>query len=489
MGVTISPILGAVDEAISGATTYSGVLEYDAQWLLDLMRQNSIFACTSIREIWGYSGDPSAANTPVLISVPANVDAITGGRWNGSKFLTVDTSGNTLNPYTNELDNTGKLVRKFTAFSTYAAGAVTSGDRVAVLTSAGNRVYMTSQATDTAVSVTVTDADIGSTVADAGGFNWQVDGYATIKGQVIEDAATKRALWNRDLRDVAWAKTNVTVAKDTTGAKGDANSASTLTATAGNGTILQTVTIGAANYAFAPYVKRKTGTGTVEVTIDNGGTWTDITTDINSNYWVRVLSTKSAANPIFGFRIVTDTDEIEVDFCDMEAGTHGTSPQETGAGTVTRAASSFSDLIAGRCSGSSGAVKITVQAPTPQDQDDRLFTIRPTAADLIEIRMRTTLALFRKRVAGGAEVGPNGTYTYASDTPFNVWFYWDDVDGMGIKMWKVGDAEPAAFTTLANTTVPALSGSFKLGQRANDAYFNCEILSCEITDNKADFGW
>jgi len=130
--------------------------------------------------------------------------------------------------------------------------------------------------------------------------------------------STDSALHNRDLTNAAWVKTSVTAAKDAEGADGTPSGASTLTATGANGTVLQTVTAASGTHAFRPLVKRKTGTGTIEITTDNGGTWTDITSQLNSLKYTRVVTDKAAVtNPQFGFRIVTSGDEVEVDFAGL----------------------------------------------------------------------------------------------------------------------------------------------------------------------------
>ena len=125
-------------------------------------------------------------------------------------------------------------------------------------------------------------------------------------------ASTNIALYSRDFTNAAWVKTNVTAALDQVGIDGTANSASKLTATAGNGTALQTVTSTSAVRISTCYVKRVTGTGTIEMTNDNGTTWTAVTVTAG---WTRVQPPNiTNANPTFGFRIVTNGDAIAVDY-------------------------------------------------------------------------------------------------------------------------------------------------------------------------------
>lgn len=155
------------------------------------------------------------------------------------------------------------------------------------------------------------------------------------RGVMSERASTNHALWCRDGTNAAWVKSNITPVKDATGLDGVGNSATTLTATAGNGTMLQTVTIASAAFTTSFWVKRKTGTGNIDITDNNGANWTTLTG--LSSSWTRHRITRTQANPIFGFRIVTSGDEIEFDFAQMEPGSIPTSNILTTTTAVTRA--------------------------------------------------------------------------------------------------------------------------------------------------------
>lgn len=165
---------------------------------------------------------------------------------------------------------------------------------------------------------------------------WELGGAYI--GRRYEEERTWRLLHNRDWTDAVYdTATNITAVKDATGLLGVANSASTLTATAANGVIRQSITLASAERTFSVNVKRKTGTGDIDIT-DNGGTNYTTLTGLSSSIWTRHQITRTQTNPDAGFRIVTSGDEIEVDFGGVEEGDEATSEVEVGATAVVRAA-------------------------------------------------------------------------------------------------------------------------------------------------------
>lgn len=156
----------------------------------------------------------------------------------------------------------------------------------------------------------------------------------TVRGGLLERARTNPVLHSRDLTNAAWVKTNVTPLKDQAGIDGAASSASRITATAANGTCLQAVTLASSDRFQSAYVKRLVGSGTIQMTMDNGATWTTVTTTTS---WTRVvIPVQTLANPTVGFRIVTSGDSIAVDFVQNENGIEPTSPIATTTLAVTR---------------------------------------------------------------------------------------------------------------------------------------------------------
>ncbi|MBL8022984.1 MAG: hypothetical protein JNK54_01690 [Elusimicrobia bacterium] len=181
----------------------------------------------------------------------------------------------------------------------------------------------------------------GSGVDGVKYFNTNKDGTPIasgyLKGYLNEGARTNNLLWCRDLTNAAWVKTTMTTALTSTGIDGQASASTLLTATAGNATCLQTFTMASAARTFSAYVKRITGTGTVNITRDNGTSWTDITALLSTSAYTRVnILGTSVTNPTCGFRIVTNGDAIDVDYCQDESDSFATNPISTTTVAVTR---------------------------------------------------------------------------------------------------------------------------------------------------------
>ncbi len=135
---------------------------------------------------------------------------------------------------------------------------------------------------------------------------------AVASGELREDGRGyyNRLLYSEDFSQAAWTKTNVAVSNDNVlGPNGKTGVAQTLTASAANGTCLQAVTDTSRARYGSIYLKRKTGSGNIQVTLDGGATWTTVTV---TGDWTRLGAGQTLANPSFGIRIVTSGDAVYV---------------------------------------------------------------------------------------------------------------------------------------------------------------------------------
>jgi hypothetical protein len=170
----------------------------------------------------------------------------------------------------------------------------------------------------------------------------------TARGLLVEDGCTNMVLWCRDLTNAVWTTTGITALKTQAGFDGTPAAATSLVATTPNATILQRIADDASvQRQQSAFVKRLSGSGPIEMTMDGGTTWTNVRV---GNIWTRVsIPAQTLANPTIGLRLANRGDSIAVDCVQNEkltgvrAGLSAvSSPIPTTAASADRAA----DIVA-----------------------------------------------------------------------------------------------------------------------------------------------
>ena len=203
-------------------------------------------------------------------------------------------------------------------------------------------------------------------------------GTAGCPALLVEPAATNLALHSRDLSNAVWSGTNVTRAKNAVGADGVASGATTLTATAASGTVLQAISHASQSRVFSAYVRRVTGTGAIQMTTNGGTNWTTVT--ISSLYTQVACAAQTVASGTVGFRMAVSGDVIEVDFTQGEVGPVATSPIPTTTGTGSRSADviSVSGAVSGSIGQQSGTVYCEFQFGNTSTNNAGVFSVEST---------------------------------------------------------------------------------------------------------------
>ena len=203
-----------------------------------------------------------------------------------------------------------------------------------------------------------------NTATDVGNFNtprFDYDSTLAAKGLLLEGPATNLLNWSETFATSGgtnnnWADTNLTrTSTNNTSPRNDAT-ALRITASAANGTIISSAAIGtSASRVLSVWLRRVTGTGNIQYTLDNGATYT---TQAITSSWVRYSFPATTAAQRVGFRIVTSLDAIEIWGAQLETEA-STSYIATGSSQVARsvdtaifaAGSNFSSWYTGGTTG------------------------------------------------------------------------------------------------------------------------------------------
>lgn len=128
--------------------------------------------------------------------------------------------------------------------------------------------------------------------------------------------------FTQEFDNAGWAKTNATIAANSIAAPDTTNTADTITAGAANATVLQAFTASAVPYTFSVWLRRLTGTGNVEITVD-GTTYVAVAV---TTTWTRFSTTLTPAAGArnAGIRVVTSADAVYAWGAQLQTGSTAT---------------------------------------------------------------------------------------------------------------------------------------------------------------------
>ncbi len=259
-------------------------------------------------------------------------------------------------------------------------------------------------------------------------FNTDISGNpiaaSTLKGIEIWPAATNRALHSQDFTNAVWVSGGggIAVTPNTAVAPDGTTTADTLTASGANGTLIQDLgVVASAAKNGALYLKRKTGTGNVDITLDGGTGWT--TQTINSSTWTRCEKTQTLADEDFGIRLVTSGDAVYAWQADVTTASVMSPPIVTTTAAVTRDASVDSVPTASNILAAAGTIAFTYTPGHAPSGTVFLWGTYVDASNYTAILHDATNLIFRKRIAG---VNTDATIanTFASGTTYKMAASW-----------------------------------------------------------------
>lgn len=139
-------------------------------------------------------------------------------------------------------------------------------------------------------------------------YDW-TPGYRAVRA---DPATTYQGRDSNNWTTGSWTAANITPVLNAVGPAGEP--CTTLTATAADGTISQAVTSTGIVHITWCWARRKTGTGAVSISADNGASYTDVTSQLGvaGGAYKPIYIKSVLANPTFKLKIATSGDAIEV---------------------------------------------------------------------------------------------------------------------------------------------------------------------------------
>jgi len=163
---------------------------------------------------------------------------------------------------------------------------------------------------------------------------------------ISQPAMENSQIRSNDQTNAEWTTSALSAAQNITGIRDDANGACALTASGANATcIANAITAASDTHCTRWWLKRGSGSGGVDLTLNGGSTWNSVTI---TNDWAEYLIEQAAlTNPQIGIRLQTNGDVVHVGNaeCHLTKGTknvQGSGPIFTAGTSDTTAATVYS---------------------------------------------------------------------------------------------------------------------------------------------------
>ena len=272
------------------------------------------------------------------------VHSVTGTGPQLGTFFAINSG--TISTFYKDGSSTGITSSTIVTAGTYAI-TFTGGDQIRLLGASGTAASTFTieiSSLQIQIGTTISPAFIPNTSTSAAYYAPRFDYDPTTlasKGLLIEGAATNLLNFSESFATTGgtnnnWANTNLTRTSTNNTSPRNDDTALRLTASAANGTIISSAAIGtSAARTLSVWLRRVTGTGNIQYTLDNGSTYT---TQAITAVWVRYTFATTTAAQRVGFRVVTSADAIEIWGVQLEDGTAASSYIPTVASQLTRSA-------------------------------------------------------------------------------------------------------------------------------------------------------
>lgn len=243
----------------------------------------------------------------------------------------------------------------------------------------------------------------------------------TLRGLLVEETRTNLLNWSQTFATSGGTQNNWVdsaslqrVSATRTSPDGTGN-ALEIKANAADQTIISSAAAGSsAQRVFSIFLKRVTGTGAIQYTLDNGTTWT---TQAITASWVRYTFDATTANQQVGIRIRTNGDVIQIWGAQLEAGACPSSYIPTTSTTAQRQADVATvTTLSPWYNATAGTLFVQFIEPCPDGANNRGIAALDDGTNnnrvALFVPLGATLAVAARIVAGGVASNPANSATF-----------------------------------------------------------------------------